>query len=155
MTAISTVPTLDVVPAARTPRASRPSLTNLADLSGEVLASHATLAKAKGVRLRLLAGPDEAVMTISCDRDGVRQVVTHLVSHALAHTPSGGSVEVSVNYHSGPFGERRAMVSVADRSTVDLAMCEHTALDMGGTIVMDSDVGTGSVLTLVLPASLG
>lgn len=133
--------------------APRRTTSNLADVARQVLESLDASARASGVRLRLLVGADEAVVTIACDPERARQVIGDLVSHAIGHTAAGGEIRLSVNYHAGPFGDRRALVSVSYGASATLSESQRTAVAMGGSIVAGAEVGTGNVFTLVLPAS--
>lgn len=131
----------------------RRSASNLAEIARLVLESLDASARASGVRLRLVVGADEAVVTIACDEDRARQVISDLVSHAIAHTAPGGEARLSVNYHAGPFGDRRALVSVSYGASAALSESQRIAAAMGGSIVAGADVAAGNVFTLVLPAS--
>ncbi|HEU5325647.1 MAG TPA: HAMP domain-containing sensor histidine kinase [Candidatus Limnocylindria bacterium] len=65
---------------------------DLADLAGEALGSVRPVADQVGVRLRLDAAPAPLVG----DPDRLRQVVVNLADNAVRHSPTGGTVTVTV-----------------------------------------------------------
>ncbi|MBO0819844.1 MAG: HAMP domain-containing histidine kinase, partial [Nocardiopsaceae bacterium] len=83
-----------------------PRLVGLEDLVSEVLASTEPVARAKGIRL---AGSSVRGMPVLIDTAELGRAVRNLVSNAIRHTPSGGTIEVLSEIHSG-----MATVSVTD-----------------------------------------
>ncbi len=73
----------------------------------EVMESHAALASAKTILLRLM--PSDVSGEIVCDRDRIAQVVSNLVGNAVKFAPEGGSVTIN-----GNFSESELHVSVRD-----------------------------------------
>jgi len=84
---------------ARTDVPVRPLLTEIVELYEDV-------AEQKGVALRLDDGPD---VTISADRDRLRQAVANLVDNAIKYTPAGGRVAAA----AGRDGDT-AVITVTD-----------------------------------------
>jgi two-component system sensor histidine kinase BaeS len=66
---------------------------DLVDVVADAVAGQSAPAQAKGVRL---AFGGEAEVEASVDPVRVREIVTNLLTNAIRHTPSGGSVEVTV-----------------------------------------------------------
>jgi heavy metal sensor kinase len=71
-----------------------PQETNLNDLIQSTARQHAAVAAAKGVKLHAVA-PDPPVHA-TADPSGLRRILVILVENALRHTPSGGTVTLSV-----------------------------------------------------------
>jgi two-component system, OmpR family, sensor kinase len=74
---------------------SRPRFSRV-DLRGvavEVAEAMAPLAEAKGVELRLTAGP---AMPTDADQDELREALTNLVDNAIAHSPSGEAIDIGL-----------------------------------------------------------
>ena len=79
---------------------------DLRALADDVIASAHTLAEAKGV---VLAAGGDAELVTSVDPVRVREILVNLVTNAIRHTPTGGSVTVTVRSGSG-----EAQLEVAD-----------------------------------------
>jgi signal transduction histidine kinase len=112
-------------------------------------------------------GPPPTILT---DGDRVLQVITNLLANALHWTPDGGRVEVGVTTTDGIVSVAvadsgpgitpeqreaifRAFVSGDTEGTgLGLPIARELARALGGTVVVDSEVGSGSRFKLVLPA---
>ena len=79
---------------------------DLVEVAADALAAQQPVAAAKGVRISL--GGDPALET-SVDPVRVREIVTNLLTNAIRHTPSGGSVDVTVRAVRG-----EAVIEVRD-----------------------------------------
>ena len=128
------------------------------------------LAEDKGISL---SSSSEAI-TILGDRDKLKEVLLNLLSNALKHTSSGGSVVVS-----GRSGENEAEIMVKDTGSgiasehltriferfyrmskdrgrgtgLGLHLCRRIIEAHGGTITVDSKLGEGSRFIIHLPLS--
>jgi signal transduction histidine kinase len=107
--------------------------------------------------------------TIMTDGDRVLQVITNLLSNALHWTPDGGRVRVGVATSNGTVSvdvtdsgpgisseqqERifRPFVSGDTQGTgLGLPIARELARALGGSVELDSTVGSGSSFRLVLP----
>ncbi len=76
----------------------------VAQFFGEILSSLALVAKAKRVEVCTTLDPE--LPAIVADGRKLRQVLHHLVSNAIRHTPAEGRITVSVGRVSAPEGER-------------------------------------------------
>ncbi|MBX3064183.1 MAG: HAMP domain-containing protein [Anaerolineae bacterium] len=148
---------------------------NLAELTADQVELFGSLAEQEGIKLTadLPAQP----LTVKADAARLAQVLGNLISNALAHTPSGGSVEVSLssetdravltvqdsgegipNAHLPYIFERFYRVdSSRSRRTggagLGLAIARAFVEAHGGTISATSDgiAGKGSAFTIKLP----
>jgi signal transduction histidine kinase len=140
-------------------------------LATTALANFEPRAERLGVRMRLTgeAAPFDG------DRDRLAQVFVNLIDNALRHTPSGGTVDVSVVPQEGaltivvsdtgvgiPFNDLPHIFErfyVVDRSRtrdsagtgLGLSIVKQIVEAHGGTIVADSVFGRGATLTCVFP----
>lgn len=138
-------------------------------------------AEANGLGLSL-ADTDQserAPVMVCADADQLRRLLFILLENALAYTPSGGSITVSVEI---PVGRTPVvLLNVADSgkgispedlphvfepfyradparrhshhsgSGLGLALARHIAHSLGGEITVTSELGTGSTFTVRLP----
>ena len=144
---------------------------SLAALAEEAAASLAAQAAEKDLRLACEAG---AEAWVSGDADALRRLVQNLVENALAYTPPGGRVTVAV---TEDFDHCRLRVTdtgagispgdlphVFDRffradparantggSGLGLSIVQSIAKTHGGKVEVSSEIGRGSVFTVILP----
>ncbi len=126
-------------------------------------------------RSRTLEVVAESAVSANCDADLVRRVLENLISNAIKHTPSGGTVMIRVTglgdrvrlavEDSGQgipvearariFEKFGAMHARSDRSYhsvgLGLAFCKLAVEAHGGTIGIDSAVPHGSIFWFELP----
>lgn len=154
----------------------------IAELLSQVAAAHQARAETSGVALTVLpAPPDRPVPGLTADPVRLRQAIGNLVSNAVRHTPSGGSVTLR------PYGSESGdavLVDVTDTgsgiapedlahvfdrfwrgeksrsrrtggSGLGLAIVRKLTEAHGGTVTAVSEPGQGSVFTLRLPADCG
>jgi heavy metal sensor kinase len=130
------------------------------------------LADANGIRLRIGGEP----YTVEADPQRLHQALTNLIENAIKFTPAGGEVtaltwrangELGVTVtDTGPGIPPEARAHVFDRfyradssrsresggSGLGLAICTEIAAAHGGTVRVESEIGSGSAFTLALPA---
>ncbi|MFE2629464.1 sensor histidine kinase [Streptomyces sp. NPDC059374] len=144
------------------------------ELLGQVAAAHQVAADAAGVALRTTA---EGTPWLDADPVRMRQALGNLVSNALRHTPSGGTVTLSAR----PGGDDDVVLEVADTGTgiapgdlphvferfwraeksrsrrtggsgLGLPIVRQLTAAHGGTAEASGAPGAGAVFTLRLPA---
>jgi two-component system, OmpR family, sensor histidine kinase BaeS len=138
-------------------------------------ANFGPVAEAKGVALAVQAEPDAP--PVNADPHRIRQVLVNLVSNALRHTPTGGRVTVTAARRNGDLA-----LTVADTGSgidpadlphifnrfyradkarsrqsggtgLGLAICRSLVRLHGGTIIVESGPGEGSLFTVRLPSA--
>jgi two-component system sensor histidine kinase BaeS len=151
-----------------------PQPTFVNDLLAQVLEAHRGPAEAAGVAL---AGEAAGDPELSVDPHRLRQIVGNLVSNAVRHTPSGGTVTVWSAVGDGLLtirvsdtGEgvapedlprlfdrfRRADASrnrTTGGSGLGLSIVRRLAEAHGGDVTADSELGRGSTFTVRLPVA--
>ena len=140
---------------------------------GEVCDFFSALAEERGITLAY-TGAGEAL----ADEVLLRLAVTNLISNALRHTPSGGSVKIEIHPHSGgcdiavsDTGDGIAAehhAQLFDRfyrvdfaragsesgSGLGLAIVKTIMSLHSGTVAVESELGAGTAFRLFFPASL-
>ncbi|WP_374374618.1 ATP-binding protein [Dongia sp.] len=128
----------------------------------------------------LIAPPPGDATVLNCDRRAVSQMLINLVSNAVRHTPSGGSVAVEIDWRAddslviavrdtgtgipeqllphlfSPFGVRSAHIAGAGHSGgtgLGLSITQGLIRLHGGEIELDTKLGQGTCMRLVFPAS--
>jgi PAS domain S-box-containing protein len=151
----------------------------LVPLLREAVALIRPMAERQSVQLVLdahaLAGPEHVL----ADRQRLLQVLLNLLSNAVKYNDLGGNVEISTA--PAPSGEGRVLISVADDGSgiapealervfdpferlgaergavegtgVGLTLSKHLVEQMGGEIVVSSELGVGTTFTVALAAS--
>lgn len=163
--------TLALAEANQLPLNQRPI--DLPHLIDSTLASFQAQAAAHGVTLS--AAPIEALPAIEVDPDRVQQTIGILIANALRHTPTQGSINVTLRR-----ADTQAIIEVADTGTgippadlphiferfyradksrsresggsgLGLAIAKSIVQAHGGTISAESELGRGTILRFTLP----
>ena len=140
----------------------------------KVEAFYGAAAADAGVGLRI-SGKDGLCARL--DRTLFQQAVGNLMSNAIAHTPAGGSVDIAARVdrdrltvtvsdtgcgiapeHLPHVFERfyrvdRARTSSAQNVGLGLAVVKSIATRHGGHVEIDSEVGRGTRISMILPAA--
>ncbi len=140
------------------------------------------LARERAVQLTL-PGAIDTVTRVLGDRDQLKQLVVNLVDNALRYTPAGGQVQVTAWQESHGLDQAvvlevrdtgvgigaddlphiferfyrvdKARSRAAGGSGLGLAIVQDVAYRHGGTVMVESQVGQGSVFRVLLPAVAG
>ncbi|MFI9727002.1 sensor histidine kinase [Streptomyces sp. NPDC052092] len=147
-----------------------------AQLLDQVAAAHRVAAEAAGVGLSTAVAP--GTPWLDADPVRMRQALGNVVSNALRHTPSGGTVTLAARSDGDavvvevtdtgcgiaaedlPHVFRRFWRAEKSRSRrtggsgLGLPIVRHLVEAHGGTVGVISEPGTGSVFTLHLPATV-
>ena len=134
-------------------------------------AAHRTEAAERGVTLRTEVAPE--LPTLDVDRVRIGEVLANLVSNALRHTPTGGTVTIATDpdergvafrvSDTGEGIEPDELEHVFDRfarspesrgSGLGLAIAKSLVQAHGGTISAESEPGRGTTIRFVLPGLL-
>jgi len=139
-----------------------------AELVEDVVATFRATADDAG--LRPLRRTDDGLLELSLDRVRVEEVFANLISNALRHTPSGGSISVSAASASRGVAfsvtdsgegipaeelphvfERFAKSSASRGSGLGLAIAKSLVEAHGGTIEVESRPGQGTTVRFEFP----
>jgi signal transduction histidine kinase len=147
--------------------------TDVAALAREVAEGFQAEADSRGVSLTASATDDTIEREVDARR--VRQIISNLVSNALRHTPSGGTVAVAVSTdENGGFeitvrDTGRGMSDEARQHAFDrfwregefagaglgLAIVRDLVTAHGGEVAISSEVGQGTEVVCTFPATSG
>lgn len=148
---------------------------DLRDLVNEAAETAGMLAEAEGIQVSTTI-PSQPV-TLSVDRDRIRQLLLNLVTNAVKYTPSGGSIgleledrgaEVELQVRDTGIGiaagdlpsifdrfwrgdPSRSRVGAQPGTGLGLAITKWIAEAHGGTIAVQSRPGRGTTFVVVLP----
>jgi len=144
---------------------------DLASVSGNIVKTFEPRAEQLGVKLRFRSSPAR----IDGDPDRLAQVLVNLIENALRHTPSGGTIEVSIAPGEGiaqlvvrdtgvgiPYNDLPHIFErfyVVDRSRareaagtgLGLSIVKQIVEAHGGTVSVESEYGLGATFTCVFP----
>ena len=144
--------------------------TDVGALVRDTVESFRSQAQTAGVALTAEVAED--LLPVDVDPARIRQVVGNLLSNAIRHTPSGGSVDVSVNWT-----ENQVSITVKDTgegippdllphvferfvkgpsskgSGLGLAIAHDIVKAHGGATDIDSRPGNGTTIRFTLPAA--
>ncbi|MFC1861758.1 sensor histidine kinase [Chloroflexota bacterium] len=150
--------------------------TDIVELVKRMVSNYEINAIEKNVRIKLEEGTQ--IPEIRIDHVRIEQVISNLLTNAIRHTPSGGSVSVTVKN-----GEGGLEISVSDTgegiATEDLphvferfyrsgssrarkeggtglglAIVKQMVEAHGGKVWFESKMGTGSIFSILLPFSI-
>jgi len=147
--------------------------TSVTALAREVGEGFQAEAESRGIVLVVEAGGAANVSDQEVDARRVRQVIGNLVSNALRHTPSGGTVTVSVKarpddgFELSVSDTGRGMSADAAQHAFDrfwregefagaglgLAIVKDLVTAHGGDVSIESDIGHGTKVVCSFPAS--
>jgi signal transduction histidine kinase len=145
----------------------------------EAVDAVAALARERGIALGSNVAP--GIPSVRIDREKVRRVLVNLLGNALKFTPAGGRVDLRASWSGA---ERQVVFAVSDTGEgipkayhqrifdkfgqvetrkagrkmgtgLGLTFCKMVAEAHGGLIGVESEVGRGSTITLVIPDARG
>jgi two-component system phosphate regulon sensor histidine kinase PhoR len=131
------------------------------------------LCEQKGLILEVHCAAEPVV--VEADEESLRQIVDNLLDNALKYTPAKGRIQVSAHARGA-----QALLEVADTGIgiepndreriferfyrvdkarsrelggtgLGLSIVKHLSLALGGTVAVESEVGSGSKFTVALP----
>jgi signal transduction histidine kinase len=142
--------------------------TDIAALVHDTVESFRPQAESRG--LSLTNAVADKVMTVEVDPDRIRQMIGNLLSNAIRHTPTGGSVNVAVNSSSDQVAitvtdtgegispellphafERFVKGPESSGSGLGLAIAHDIVAAHGGTIELRNGDESGAIARVTLP----
>lgn len=156
-------------------REYHPQLFSVGELLNECIALEQFSAQSADVEIHLKL---RGIIHITADRLSIKQVLLNLMSNAIRHTPSGGSLTVSARAETDtvalivedtgcgmnlavvdrifePFvkGDDNAYQSSTGRTGLGLYITKQLVTAHHGHIKVESEVGEGTRITITLPTS--
>jgi signal transduction histidine kinase len=154
-------------------------LVDLSDIVGMVESTTASLAAKKGLYLTTHVDPD--VPLIVSDWEKIRRILSNLLSNAIKFTDQGGNVRLMVTYDStlktvrvdvtdtgiGIPQDKQELIferftqenmTIVRRyggSGLGLSLVRDLTTMLHGSVLVESELGKGSVFTVILPTDLG
>lgn len=146
---------------------------DLRELLGHLVGEHTEMAAQEGIRLELAPGP---ALPVHGDRTCLSVLFENLITNAVKYNRPDGTVRVEGSVDSGevivaiadtgmgiPVGDlpylfdefyrvRRSGGEAVAGTGLGLAISRRVALEMGGTIEVESTEGTGSTFRVRLPS---
>jgi PAS domain S-box-containing protein len=149
---------------------------DLNDLTNETLRLVAYNRRFDGIAIEPILEPDPA--PAYADHNGIQQVLLNLLFNAADAVPAdGGTIRVITSNYRAPAGEERVKIRVADNGCgiapenlervfdpffttkaagagigMGLSLCQSIVLSNHGTIKVESYPGSGTAVTICLPA---
>ena len=132
--------------------------------------------QARRTQIRLSASFDDDISLVRVDPLRFRQIVLNLLSNAVKFTPDRGGVCISTFQRNGDlvltvadtgigmtpeeipkamvsFGQVDSKISRKHEGTgLGLPLCKHLVELHGGTLLLESEVNVGTIVTIVLPS---
>jgi signal transduction histidine kinase len=153
-----------------------PQPTRIADVAAEVFARVADSARAKGILLETIVGPNAEI--IHADRTALEQILLNLVENAIRHTAAGRIAIETTRENAG------VVLSVSDTGSgipaehlpriferfyradsgrsreaggtgLGLAIVKHLVEAHGGSVRAESSVGEGARIVMLFPFAPG
>ena len=111
--------------------------------------------EAQGRGIRLIADLGEVPLQVVIDPLALKQILINLVANALAATPQGGEVRVTLGQKAGDLTLEVADTGPGIKAPEGLGLGLVRALCAGGSFSLTSRVGGGAVAKVRLPAIAG
>ena len=150
--------------------------TDMVELVRRVVSNYEINAREKNIRIKLEEEPQ--ISEIEADTVRMEQVISNLLVNAIRHTPSSGSISVTIKNDEGglaisvadtgegispedlPHVFERFYRSASSRARKEggtglgLAIVKQMVEAHGGKVRVESKTGTGSIFSILLPFSI-
>ena len=150
------------------------SLVNMVELCRSLIDSTAHLSQDRGIKLHFEQNTDEVLLF--ADKEKLQMMILNLLSNSLKYTPAGGVITLSLT-----LADERVIIAVRDTGCgipedvmltvwnrymiqkekndhpagigMGLSVVQHVARLHGGSAVLESRIGQGTTVTVVIPQS--
>jgi signal transduction histidine kinase/CheY-like chemotaxis protein len=158
----------------------QPLKPELVDLSELVASMIDLLDRTMGERIRIGTRLDRATPPVTVDRNQLQSAILNVASNARDAMPDGGTLTIAVEPLASGTGEPTAAISISDTGVgmdpdtvgrifepffttkktgkgtgLGLSQVYGFATQSGGDVVVESDAGKGTMITLLLPCTEG
>jgi signal transduction histidine kinase/CheY-like chemotaxis protein len=156
----------------------QPLKPELVDLSQLVAGMTELLDRTMGERIRIETRLERATCPVTVDRNQLQSAILNIASNARDAMPRGGTLSIAVSYIQSPGGEPMAAIAISDTGTgmdadtssrifepffttkttgkgtgLGLSQVYGFATQSGGEVVVESNPGAGTTITILLPCS--
>jgi signal transduction histidine kinase/CheY-like chemotaxis protein len=156
----------------------QPLKPELVDLSQLVAGMTELLDRTMGERIRIETRLERATCPVTVDRNQLQSAILNIASNARDAMPGGGTLSIAVSYIQSPGGEPMAAIAISDTGTgmdadtssrifepffttkttgkgtgLGLSQVYGFATQSGGEVVVESNPGAGTTITILLPCS--
>jgi len=156
----------------------QPLKPELVDLSQLVVGMTDLLDRTMGERIKMETSIDRTTPPVTVDRNQLQSAILNIASNARDAMPDGGTLRIALSFVSSEGGDRTAAIAISDTGQgmdadtsarifepffttkktgkgtgLGLSQVYGFATQSGGDVVVESEEGKGTTVTILLPCS--